>query len=216
MAGVLAGAIGFIRTRLYLDFRSLLPHFLLPILLWKLVSLLRSGPPCNPDKIRRLQCNLGLRLWLCDLVVYSIVPFREMDVPRCHTCQAVVQDTELRVHLRSAWHVYNLKRSIASLAPLSEAQFLKKQELLGPIGASGPDSILQDKEVWYQITCCYYYILFSRSSIVSRAENLLILTSRMRIMSGQGSTWPNWENLSGRFTLFIFGAFNDHDHQCLF
>ncbi|KAL5971808.1 hypothetical protein TSMEX_000473 [Taenia solium] len=76
-----------------------------------------------------------------------------MDVPRCHICQADVQDTELRVHLRSAWHIYNLKRSIASLAPLSEAQFLKKQELLGSIGASGPDSILQDKEKLHCESC---------------------------------------------------------------
>lgn len=121
----------------------------------------------------------------------SAVLFREMGAPRCHTCQADVQDTEMRVHLRSEWHIYNLKRSIALLAPLSKAQFEKKHELLGSVGACGSDSISQDKKVWYYIFCYCCHISFFRISIVSHVGKLSIPTSRMRIMPGHGSTWPD-------------------------
>lgn len=96
------------------------------------------------------------RIW-CSFdssALYLLVNSRlGMSARRCHTCQADVQDTELRIHLRSEWHIYNLKRAIASLAPLSEAQFQKKHELLDSVGASGSDSIPQDKKNLHCESC---------------------------------------------------------------
>ncbi|KAL5104691.1 hypothetical protein TcWFU_005339 [Taenia crassiceps] len=77
----------------------------------------------------------------------------KMCASRCHTCQADVEGTAMKDHLRSEWHIYNLKRGIASLAPLSESHFQKKQELLDSVVAGGLDNILRDKKSFRCESC---------------------------------------------------------------
>ncbi|VDD80097.1 unnamed protein product [Mesocestoides corti] len=56
----------------------------------------------------------------------------------CPTCNVEYSVLERKTHLRSDWHVYNLKRVVASLPPLSAAEFSKKQALFAST-ASGVD-----------------------------------------------------------------------------
>ncbi|VUZ43991.1 unnamed protein product [Hymenolepis diminuta] len=46
----------------------------------------------------------------------------------CQTCQVKLNGIDVKRHLHSDWHIYNLRRSLAALPPLSEELFLKKEE----------------------------------------------------------------------------------------
>nr|CDS29187.1 zinc finger protein 622 [Hymenolepis microstoma] len=47
----------------------------------------------------------------------------------CQTCQVRLNDVDIKKHLHSDWHIYNLRRSLAALPPLAEEVFLQKEEL---------------------------------------------------------------------------------------
>ncbi|KAL7056997.1 hypothetical protein AAHC03_018955 [Spirometra sp. Aus1] len=47
----------------------------------------------------------------------------------CPTCQASLPTADRRTHLKTDWHVYNLKRVVADLPPICEAEFSKKQAI---------------------------------------------------------------------------------------
>lgn len=49
-------------------------------------------------------------------------------VMSCQTCQVRLNGIDVKRHLHSDWHIYNLRRSLAALPPLSEELFLKKEE----------------------------------------------------------------------------------------
>ncbi|VDM33316.1 unnamed protein product [Hydatigera taeniaeformis] len=66
-----------------------------------------------------------------------------MSYSRCYTCQADLQGTDLRVHLRSEWHIHNLKRVAASLVPFTKFQFQMRQYFLGAYTCASTN-----KNVW--------------------------------------------------------------------
>uniref|UniRef100_A0A0X3Q1M4 C2H2-type domain-containing protein n=1 Tax=Schistocephalus solidus TaxID=70667 RepID=A0A0X3Q1M4_SCHSO len=45
----------------------------------------------------------------------------------CPTCQASLPTADRRTHLKTDWHIYNLKRVVADLPPICETEFSKKQ-----------------------------------------------------------------------------------------
>ncbi|VDO03607.1 unnamed protein product [Rodentolepis nana] len=47
----------------------------------------------------------------------------------CRTCQVQLKGVDIKKHLHSDWHIYNLRRSLAGLPPLSEELFREKEEL---------------------------------------------------------------------------------------
>ncbi|CAH8434972.1 unnamed protein product [Heterobilharzia americana] len=48
----------------------------------------------------------------------------------CSSCRVDISADEKVHHARSDWHVYNLKRIVSGLLPISEEIFLQKKELL--------------------------------------------------------------------------------------
>lgn len=47
----------------------------------------------------------------------------------CLACQVAFESAEgQRIHYRSDWHRYNLKRKVADLPPVSREQFQQKQQ----------------------------------------------------------------------------------------
>ncbi|TGZ67037.1 hypothetical protein CRM22_004995 [Opisthorchis felineus] len=57
----------------------------------------------------------------------------------CSTCNVDVSADDRRNHVHSEWHVYNLKRLIANLPPISEELFAQKKQLFSE--ASSVDSV---------------------------------------------------------------------------
>lgn len=76
--------------------------------------------------------------YLNRLIYLSLISQLEMTTSICPACQVELQDASRKEHVRSEWHIYNLKRAVAGLPPLPEAEFSKKQAFFASTsGASG-------------------------------------------------------------------------------